>query len=143
MEENRLIKSDAIIILAMTILAALAPRVVHAQVNVVEQPEVKELMDRFVKLGKEEPYIDGWRIKIISTTNRRDLDIARSKFVNYYPDINFVVSHESPHYSIKVGAFETRIDVEPVLNQFKSIFPTALPYRDKIMKSELFIANGL
>ncbi len=94
-------------------------------------------MDQFVKTGKEEPYIDGWRIKIISTTDRRALESAKWLFERNYPEMVYELSHEAPYYSMKVGAFETRLDVEPMLVTFKRDFPYAIPYRDKVMKTEL------
>ena len=38
---------------------------------------------------------------------------------------------------MKIGAYETRIDVEPHLAAFKEDFPFAIPFRDKVMKIEL------
>ena len=102
-----------------------------------ETPEVKEFMEYFIKIGKEEPYIDGWRIKLISTTNRRALESAKWLFERNYPDMVYQLQHEAPYYSMKVGAYESRIDVEPHLNAFKKDFPFAIPFRDKVMKIEL------
>ena len=112
------------------------------QIELEEQPEVQKLMDDFVKIGKEEPYIEGWRIKVISTTDRRELERARGLFRWKYPEIKARMKHESPHYSLIVGAFETRFDVEPYLVLFKQDFPLTIPYRDKIVKSELFEQTG-
>jgi hypothetical protein len=114
----------------------------YAQSRIEESPKVKSFMEMFMKIGKEEPYIEGWRIKVISTTDRRALESAKWIFDNKYPDLVYSLSHEPPYYSMKVGAFETRIDVEPLLVQFKEDFPLAIPFRDRIMKTELFAENG-
>lgn len=113
-----------------------------AQSSIQETPRIKTFMENFVKLGKEEPYIDGWRIKVISTTDRRALESAKWIFQNKYSDLIYSLSYEAPYYSMKVGAFETRIDVEPLLMKFKEDFPMAISFRDKIMKTELFATNG-
>jgi hypothetical protein len=113
-----------------------------AQSSIQETPRIKTFMENFVKLGKEEPYIDGWRIKVISTTDRRALESAKWIFQNKYSDLVYSLSYEAPYYSMKVGAFETRIDVEPLLMKFKEDFPLAISFRDKIMKTELFADNG-
>ena len=105
--------------------------------QIAETPEVREFMDYFIKIGKEEPYIDGWRIKLISTTDRRALESAKWLFERNYPDMVYELEHKAPYYSMKVGAFETRIDVEPLLAAFKNDFPYAIPFRDKVMKIEL------
>lgn len=95
-------------------------------------------MNKYEKLGKEEETINGWRIKLISTTNRRELERTRYLFQRDYPNIAYSQSHENPYYSLKVGAFETRVDLEPQLVRFKFDFPQAIPFRDRISKSELF-----
>ena len=105
--------------------------------QIVETPEVSQFMEYFVKTGKEEPYIDGWRIKLISTTDRRALESAKWLLEKNYPDMVYELQHEAPYYSMKVGAYETRIDVEPHLVAFKEDFPFAIPFRDKVMKIEL------
>lgn len=110
----------------------------EAQVVIKETPSVSAFMEKYIKIGKEEPYIDGWRIKLISTTNRRELDKARWLFEGKYPDMVYAQSYEAPYYSMKVGAFESRIDVEPLLVLFKEDFPLAIPFRDQITKTELF-----
>lgn len=109
-----------------------------AQVTFNEQQSVKQLMDYWTSQHRSEPTIDGWRIKIISTTDRRALERAKGKFDQYYPELNCVQNYEAPYYSLKYGAFETRLDLEPMLVQFKKDFPNAIPFRDKILKSELF-----
>lgn len=105
--------------------------------QIIETPEVGQFMDYFVKIGKQEPYIDGWRIKLISTTDRRALDNAKQLLEKNYPNMVYELEHEAPYYSMKVGAYETRIDVEPHLASFKEDFPFAIPFRDKVMKIEL------
>lgn len=111
---------------------------IAAQVTFNEQQAVKRLMDYYESQHRSEPSIDGWRIKIISTTDRRELERAKGKFERYYPQYACVQNYEAPYYSLKYGAFETRLDVEPLLVQFKKDFPNAIPFRDKILKSELF-----
>lgn len=95
-------------------------------------------MEHYENTGKQDELIDGWRIKLISTTNRRKLENAKYLFEREYPEINGMTDYENPYYSLKVGAYETRYDLEPMLVQFKRDFREAIPFRDKILKSELF-----
>lgn len=95
-------------------------------------------MHRFETVGKEEVYVEGWRIKLVSTTDRRKLESTRWLFERSFPEYVYTMTHENPYYSLKAGAFANRFDLEPALLQFKLQFPGALPYRDKIMKTELF-----
>lgn len=123
-----------IIILAFTVF----PLFGDAQVSFNEHPSVQKLMDYYISKGQSEDIIDGWRIKIISTTDRRALENAKYLFERNFPEYKFSQEYEAPHYSLKVGAYETRMDLEPMLVAFKENFPLAIPFRDRIKKQELF-----
>ena len=112
---------------------------VKGQVTFIEEPEITAIMNKLELEGKSDPYIDGWRIKIISTTDRRAFENARYLMQRTYPDHTFTTQYENPYYSIKVGAFETRIDVEYWLVRLKQDFASALPFRDRILKEDLFV----
>jgi len=114
------------------------PLLGDAQISFNEHPAVKKLMDYYVSKGQSEDIIDGWRIKIISTTDRRALENAKYLFERNFPEYVCTQHYEAPHYSLKVGAFETRMDLEPMLVSFKTDFPLAIPFRDRITKQELF-----
>jgi len=124
--------------LLLPMLLLLATDSILSQVTFNEQSAVKQLMEYYVSQHRGEPAIEGWRIKIVSTTDRRELERAKGKFEHYYPQYACVQNYEAPYYSLKYGAFETRLDVEPMLVEFKRDFPNAIPFRDKILKSELF-----
>ncbi len=110
----------------------------YSQIIIDEQPEVQSLMRMFTQKGKEETSINGWRIKIISTTDRRAMENAKYAFQRYFPGYAISQAYENPYYSLKVGAFESRMELESLFSRIKRDFPNALPYRDKIVKNELF-----
>lgn len=98
-------------------------------------------MEHYERIGKEDDAINGWRIKLVSTTDRRKLESTKYKFERNYPNIHSATDYENPYYSLKAGAFESRYDVEPFLVKFKIDFREAIPFRDKILKSELFASE--
>ena len=115
---------------------------VTSQVTFTEQPQVRSLMEHNISVGQGEEMIEGWRIKVISTTNRRAVETAAARLTRDYPEYSFQRDYEAPYYSLKVGAYETRFDVEPVLGMFKKDFSSAIPFRDRITKQELFSQDG-
>jgi len=108
-----------------------------AQITFSEDPQVTALMDRYHKESTLDPSIEGWRIKLVSTTDRRRFESAKYQFQAEFPDANLITAYENPYYSIKVGAYESRYALEPFLLRFKQIFPDAIPFRDRIEKKEL------
>ena len=106
---------------------------------VTEEPSVRDLMNKFERLAKETEEIDGWRIKIINTTDRRQMERARYKFNQLYPDKDSKSEYVNPYYSVRTGAYEKRIDLEAFLSELKEHFRNAIPIRDRIRKEEIVL----
>ena len=111
---------------------------VNAQQNAVHEPQsVQRMMDHFIKVNKDVQEIDGWRIQIATTTDRREMDSARSKFRAKYPGVPISWKHVSPYYHVKVGAYESKLELQGFLFEVKRKFPSAIAVRDKIEKTDL------
>ena len=121
-------------------LLIIGTNTLFAQSIVHEEVEVRELMDKFERIGKSNEFINGWRIKIVNTTDRREMERAKYKFSQLFPDSRSTSSYENPYYSVRTGAFEKRIDLEPFLVTLKEQFRNAIPVRDKIKKEEIVLA---
>ena len=122
----------------LILMCFLVPLLGYSQISFTEQSEVKNLMERYISLGKSEDQIDGWRIKLVSTTDRRKMESTRYRFQSAFPEMKAYSKYENPYYSLTAGAFETRFDLEPMLVKIKETLPAAIPFRDRIEKTELF-----
>lgn len=127
--------------LILSFILSLSFFYLNAQISFIEEPQVRVFMDYYEQSGKEDDAINGWRIKLVSTTDRRKLENTKYRFDRSYPNISSSTDYENPYYSLKAGAFESRYDVEPFLVKFKQDFREAIPFRDKILKSELFTSE--
>lgn len=110
---------------------------VNGQITFNEDAKVTSLMNHYLDQSNLESSLDGWRIKLISTTDRRKFERTKSRFEVEFPNGAYLTDYENPYYSIKIGSFVDRYDLEPYLLQFKESFPEAIPFRDKIEKTEL------
>ena len=106
-------------------------------VKVNTSANVDKMMDQFTTANKAENTIKGWRIQIITTNDRRKMESARSKFSSLYPDIEVKWNHVAPYYRVKVGAYETKMQLMGFLLELKEEFPGVIPVMDDIKKSEL------
>lgn len=108
-----------------------------AQGQINEEPEITRAMEFYKAKAQDANSIDGWRIQLINTDNRRQMESARSKFASQYPSLKMTWEHVQPYYKVKVGAYKDKMDLEAFLRELKSDFPRAIPVRDKINKNEL------
>lgn len=106
----------------------------QAQVTFNESSSISSLMNRWVATNRLEENIRGWRIQIITTADRREMETALHKFNNLYPNIDIEWEHVVPYYKVKVGAYETKMDLMGFLLQLKQDFPSVIPIRDDIPK---------
>lgn len=110
---------------------------VKAQVNVQEEESITRFMNDYKKINAENPKQKAWKIQIIATNDRRQMEDAISKFARYFPEHEANWSHENPYYKVKVGAFETKEDLYSFLLAVKQHFSGAIPVVENISKSEL------
>ena len=108
-----------------------------SQVIINEDFEVSRVLSIYEQKAFENSEIDGWRIQINNTDDRRTMESIRSKFSSSYPTIKMSWEHVQPYYQVKIGAYKTKLELEPFLRELKEDFPRAIPVRAKIEKSEL------
>lgn len=98
---------------------------------------VKNAFDSYISKNQAEKTLKAWRIQIISTDDRREMDNVKSKFSLLYPGLPSVWKHVSPYYHVRVGAFRTKTEMMSLLTVIKKDFPAAIPVQDDIPKYDL------
>jgi len=109
----------------------------QAQITLQEEAEVTEFMSKYSEKNNQSSTVKAWKIQIITTNERRDMEKAIGEFRRYFPEYETQWFHENPYYKVKVGAFETKEDLFAFLLAVKQYFPGAIPVVDDIEKSEL------
>ena len=79
-------------------------------VKLVEEPVITEMMDRFTELNKAKMRVDGWRVQILATTDRVELENAKQTFQYRYPTVPVNWIHNKPYYLLRAGAFSTKLE---------------------------------
>ncbi len=78
------------------------------------------------------PQITGYRIQLFFDIDKKNVDEARSKFMNLYPKVDTYVVFNAPNYFLKVGDFRTQIDAEKVKSTVENSFPTSFIVKEKV-----------
>lgn len=94
------------------------------------EPAVGQLVQTWVSLNRSNPGIDGWRLQLMSTTDRARVEVGKTQFLSLYPTIPADWVHEKPYYKLRVGAFHTRQEAQAFLILLKDTYPGAYPARD-------------
>ena len=65
----------------------------------------------------------GFRLMIISTSNRDEALAAKTKVYTYFPELKAYLWHQSPYYKVKAGNFKDRKDAEAFQRRLNTYFP--------------------
>ena len=65
----------------------------------------------------------GFRLMIISTSNRDEALAAKTKVYTYFPELKAYLWHQSPYYKLKAGNFKDKKDAEAYQRRLNAYFP--------------------
>lgn len=127
---------DVVRVLVIALTMFLASDGSRAQ-TVMEEPSIRELMARFEEYNRANTEVRGWRIQVLSTTDRRMMESTQYKFKRRYPEFELIFEHRDPFYNLKTGAFLSQQDTRPMLRKIQRDFPGAFVMTDKFEISEV------
>lgn len=76
--------------------------------------------------------IDGYRIQIYFSNERKIAEDQRQKFVRLYPEHETLIEYDTPNYNVRVGAFKTRDEAEEFRASITKEYPMSIIQRQKI-----------
>lgn len=113
---------------------------INAQnISIVEDMEVSQSMDHYVAINKSKSFVPGWRIQLLATTDRREMERERANFIQKYPYISIDWLHASPYYKLQAGAYASKLEATRVLYIIERDYPSAYTAKDKTIRPGEFI----
>jgi len=107
--------------------------------QLIEDPQITNLMDRWIDYNREHQEIRGWRIQIMASIDRRQMETARRNFERKYPEYPVVFIHNEPYFHLKVGAFITVQKAQAFLRKMQEDYPQAITVTDVLKVDELLL----
>lgn len=99
------------------------------EVQLNEDPKVTQVMKAWINTNRTQPGMEGWRVQIMASTDRIQVEQGRSKFRNEYPDVVANWIQEQPYYKLRVGAFRNKQEALAFISQLTG-WPGAYPAKD-------------
>lgn len=128
-----------IIVLGILLFTALSTTKAQS-ITVSEEPTITRMMDIYANGNKArtaEQTIDGFRIQLAATTDRRKVDQMQSAFSGLYPGVYTGWTQAAPYYRVRVGGFVSRNDATKFLGSIKKDYPDAYIVTDKVKTTEI------
>lgn len=76
--------------------------------------------------------MDGYRIQIYFSNDRKLADDQRMKFVRLFPQHESMIEYDAPNYTVKVGSFRTMEEAEDFRAAITRDFPMSIIQKTKI-----------
>ncbi|MBK7233587.1 MAG: SPOR domain-containing protein [Saprospiraceae bacterium] len=106
-------------------------------VKIESDQEIANLVNQYVRINKSITHVSGWRITVISTSDRRQMEETKTLFQKNF-NYKFKWEYKEPYYQLTAGAFINRNEALAALDQVKKKFQNAFISIDhKIEYAEL------
>jgi hypothetical protein len=110
-------------------LACFSFRLTAQEVQINEDPKVTTLTKTWTNNNRVSPRIDGWRVQIMASTDRLQVESGRNKFRTEYPEVPAEWVLEKPYYKLRVGAFRYKQAALAFISELDG-WPGAYPAKD-------------
>ncbi len=105
-------------------------------VSIKEESGVAQMMEHFTNVNKSKEYVEGWRVQVLTTTDRQVLERERSNFAYRYPSITSNWQHSKPYFQLRAGAFRTKLETLRLLYILRRDYPRALLVKDQNIRPQ-------
>jgi septal ring-binding cell division protein DamX len=78
------------------------------EVQLNEDSGVSKVMSAWISQNRANPRISGWRVQIMASTDRQQIEDGYSRFRVQNPDVAASWVQEKPYYKLRVGAFRSK-----------------------------------
>ncbi|MCP9237664.1 SPOR domain-containing protein [Lewinella sp. JB7] len=105
--------------------------------RVTPDPDVARVLDVFAEVSEREDKVEGWRVQILATTDRRQLETTETAFRANYPSVPVDWVHNTPYYKLRAGAFYTRQEADQLRQTLSKEFESVYLVKDEVSEAEL------
>ena len=110
----------------LALLAGTGRQLCAQEIQINEDPRVTQLLRNWTNANRANPKVEGWRVQIMSTTDRQQVEESRNRFRLQHPDVPAEWTHEKPYYKLRVGAFRNKLEALAfiaVLTDYAGAYP--------------------
>lgn len=101
-----------------------------ARVQFIESADVQQAMQTYIASNRATSLLKGWRVQILSTTDRDRLDQVRNAFRAQYPNLVLTSVHNRPYYMLRAGAFTDKLDAYRLQQFLRPSYPSSYIVQD-------------
>lgn len=128
----KLYPSDSVSVVPTDTVRGVVKSEKKGKVTIKKDERIDKVSEELSGGESKKPMIRGYRIQVVSSSTKSDVDGARGRFVKKYPKHKTYMNYKPPNYRLRVGNFRTKLDAEKFQNQILKDFPNTLIISDWI-----------
>jgi hypothetical protein len=117
-------------LLSILLLSFWAQILFAQEIQINEGPKIGAMMRTWSSNNFKNAKIDGWRVQVLSTTDRQEAEAAKLRVASEFPDYYVDWLNDKPYYKLRVGACRTRTEALGLVSILKDFYPNAYPAQD-------------
>jgi len=108
--------------------------------QIMEPAQITDLMERWrvYNVGNNKE-VRGFRVQILATTDRRQMETIQREYERRYPDYPVHFAHNEPYWYLKTGAFITNQKAQAFMKQLGKEYPSSIVVTDMIKGEEFLL----
>jgi len=106
-------------------------------VNVIVNSDIETLVSKRRFVNQKDPYIDGWRIQILQSTDKTKVMQQKVAFATEYPNLPIYYDYIQPYFKLRAGNYANRYEAYSQFKLIREDFDRAFLVRDRIRLDEL------
>ena len=127
-------------LLKIFLLAIILPMCsTQGQGQIIEETRVTDLMERWKIYNMGNKEVGGFRVQILATIDRRQMETVQREFERKYPDYPVHFAHNEPYWYLKTGAFLTNQKAQAFMKKMAKEYPASLIVTDMIKGEEFLL----
>ena len=103
-----------------------------------EDPKISQMLKSWTNSNRSTPHINGWRVQVMASTDRFQVESGRAKFRSEYPEVAAEWVLEKPYYKLRVGAFRSKLEALAFISELQG-WPGAYPTMDAAIHPRDFL----
>ncbi len=99
------------------------------EIQINEEASIATICKNWVNNNRTNPKVEGWRVQIMASTDREQVDEVLQRFRLAYPEVAADWVYDKPYYKLRAGAFRSRPEAVAFVSTLFD-FPGAYPAKD-------------
>ena len=125
------------VLLLLFFLSAVTVLRGQRMVAITPDEDVDRVLNLFSDVNEREDKVEGWRVQLLATTDRQQLETTERKFRADYPSVTVDWVHNKPYYKLRAGAFFTRQEAERLRQNLSEEYEGVYLVKDQVEETEL------